>query len=296
MGKWFGYTSKAIVSDKMIEFYQYKDPIWRNTDSSKPKSSIIIPKNKDDCLLENFPEEIIQSAIEDRDYRAEYMRRAKRVIERLAYCNFNNEYTSLMTLTYKANVKDLEQAYADLDLFMKRLKYILNKYKYPYKGFKLKYICKPEFQERGAVHFHLITNLKSFPFARKVVREWKKKKTLPEYWDEDYNLQDIWMQIHKSKRKGSADFQPVAWEGMPHVVSYITGYMTKDFDDERFAGKKSYSTTRNLIKPIEIYNDEARLYLENLRKENKDIKKETTWIFTPNSFSEQEITYDKYIV
>lgn len=296
MKKWFAYKDKAIISGKMIEFYQYKDPIWKSTGTDKPKSSIIVPKNKDDCLAEKFPEEILKSVIEERDYRAEYMRRAKRNIERLAYCNFNNQYTSLMTLTYKANVKDLGQAYADLDLFMKRLKYPLDKYQFPFVGFKLKYICKPEFQERGAVHFHLITNLKSFPFAKKVVREWKKQKTLPEYWDEDYNLQDIWTQLYKSKGKGSADLQKIAWEGMPQVVSYITGYMTKDFDDERFAGKKSYSTTRNLIKPIELYNDEARLYLENLLEEKKDIKKETTWTFTPNSFSEQEITYDKYIV
>lgn len=266
----------------------FKETIYRSF-GDNPKKAIITKAINDEISAE------LSAPIMplERDYRLEYMGRARRKIERVAYCNFDNQYTSLMTLTYKANKQELDKAFYDLKKFMERLKYVLKKYQYPYPAFELKYICKPEFQERGAVHFHLVTNLKSFPFAKKVVRDWKKQGRLKAEWDDEYNLQDIWAGLQT--KKGVADLQPIAREGMPNVVSYITGYMTKDFDDERFARKRSYSTTRNLNKPKQLFNDDARLYIENLLKE-KDIKKVSAWEFTPDTYTEQTINCSKYII
>lgn len=286
---YFPYNYTAIISGNLVETMDFTQTIYRSLDKGT-KKSIAIPKP----LKEEFAEELSVPIIsQERDYRLEYMSRARRKIERLAYCNFNNRYTSLMTLTYKANEQELSKAYADLELFIKRLKYPLEKYQYPFPEFQLKYICKPEFQERGAVHFHLVTNLKSFPFAKKIVKQWKAQGNLRKDWDDEYNLQDIWSGLQI--KKGTADLQPVAWEGMPNVVSYITGYMTKDFDDERFSGKKSYSTTRNLNKPRQIFNDDARLFIENLLKD-REVKEKSSWEFTPESHTEQTISCCKYIV
>lgn len=270
---------------------EFRKPIYKSLDKEPRKKIATSISYEKEFAEESAIIPILAS--QERDYRHEYMSRARRTIERLAYCNFNNQYTSLITLTYKANIKELDSAYYDLYQFIKRLKYPLEKYQYPYPEFELKYICKPEFQERGAVHFHLVTNLRSFPFAKKIVKEWKKQKRLRKDWDDEYNLQDIWNGLQKSK--GVADLQSVAWEGMPQVVSYITGYMTKDFDDERFTGKKSYSTTRNLEKPKQLFNDTAKLYIENLLKD-RDIKEKNCWTFTPSNYTEQNINCCKIII
>ncbi len=289
---YFRYDYTAILSGNLVETMEFTQPIYRGIGGGIKRKSI--PKAVPKPLEDEFADEILlPTLIHERDYRAEYMSRARRKIERLAYCNFDNRYTSLMTLTYKANVQDLDAAYADLELFIKRLKYPLKKYQYPYPEFDLKYICRPEFQERGAVHFHLVTNLRAFPFAKKIVKQWKRDGTLRKEWDDEYNLQDIWSGLQKSK--GTADLQPVAWEGMPSVVSYITGYMTKDFGDERFTNKKSYSTTRNLNKPRQLFNDDARLLIDNLLKDS-EIKEKSSWTFTPESHTEQTINCCKIII
>lgn len=53
----------------------------------------------------------------------------------------------MLTLTYKANMQDLSKAWADLKAFNRIMK---KRYKD-----KWKYIAVPEFQKRGAVHFHM---------------------------------------------------------------------------------------------------------------------------------------------
>jgi len=53
-----------------------------------------------------------------------------------------------VTLTYEANQTDLKTAKRHFKLFLLRLNYEV--------GQKSKYICVPERQERGAVHFHCI--------------------------------------------------------------------------------------------------------------------------------------------
>ena len=184
---YFPYNFTTIVSGNLIETMEFKETIYKSFGDNPKKAVIMKAMNEETSAEISVPIMPLE-----RDYRLEYMGRAKRKIERTAYCNFDNKYTSLMTLTYRANKQDLDKAYLDLKLFIQRLKYVLKKYQYPYPSFELKYICKPEFQERGAVHFHLVTNLKSFPYAKKIVHQWKAQGTLKPEWDEEYNLQDIW--------------------------------------------------------------------------------------------------------
>jgi len=287
----FSYDFTLIKSGNLLEAMSFSVPIWKSGAGGSLQSNKRI-------LGVAPPGEIEEPYIDrendsERDCRKEYLSRAKRHIERVAYSNFDTPYTSLITLTYKANIKDLPKANHDFHLFVKRITYWIEKYKYPYPGFQFKYICKPEFQDRGAIHYHLVTNLRAFPFAKKNVREWKRQKTLPPDWDIDVNLQDIWN--GKTRGKGCADLEPIEKDRMITVISYLTDYMTKQFKDERFCGKKAYSSSHNLDRPIQIYNDDAKRVLEALL-ESESVKEKDCWTFTPDSLPDQTINFRKYII
>jgi len=96
--------------------------------------------------------------IEDRDREPRYMNpdtprsdfavsRTRYTVYHLIRCN-QQDINIFVTLTYKENMLDIHQAKADFKLFVKRLNYETNT--------KSKYICIPERQQRGAVHFHCL--------------------------------------------------------------------------------------------------------------------------------------------
>ena len=74
--------------------------------------------------------------------------RTKLNCQRLAKAN-SKDWTSFITLTYAENMQDIKQAKIDLNYFIKNVKKIKKDFKY---------IAIPEFQKRGAIHFHLLSN------------------------------------------------------------------------------------------------------------------------------------------
>lgn len=142
------------------------------------------------------------------------------------YANANPDLKKFLTLTFAENITDLDIARYEFDKFIKRLK-TLHK--------KLKYICVVEFQKRGAVHFHVLCNL---PYI------------------EVNALAKVWKQgFVKLNRIDNVD----------NVGAYITKYMTKDNIDERLAGRKCYTMSKNLNEP-KSYTEETKIdeILENV--------------------------------
>jgi len=119
-----------------------------------------------------------------------------------------------VTLTYKENVLDLKQAKKDFKLFIQRLSYETNT--------NLKYVCVPERQKRGAVHFHcLFFNL---PFRPLSV------------------FKAIWPH-------GDARFERS--KQLRSIASYVAKYVTKhSFDFPK--GTRIVMRSRNLVIPTVI--------------------------------------------
>ncbi len=130
--------------------------------------------------------------------------------------NANPELDKFLTLTYKENLTDIGKARKDFDRFIKRLNHHYNT--------QLKYIAVVEFQKRGAIHFHLLCNL---PFV--------KLNELAQVWSFGF------VKLNKI-------------DNIDNVGAYITKYMTKENIDERLTGKKCYSMSQNLKKPVVIYD------------------------------------------
>ena len=130
-------------------------------------------------------------------------------IRRLACTNFNNKYDKFLTLTFAENKTNIEECNLLFKNFIKRLKY-------KYNLLCLKYLAVIEFQERGAVHYHVLLNIPYIPHKE---------------------LQELW---------GNGFVFVNAISHVDNLGAYILKYMTKDNNDTRLMGKKVYLTSRNL--------------------------------------------------
>lgn len=157
-------------------------------------------------------------------YRYQVLTKARRDVRRLINANVDKwgEKPKFVTLTFAENVQDIKQANYEFKKFRQRLEYGLE--------LKLKYVCVIEFQKRGAIHYHVV--FFNLPYV-------------------EFNyLSDIW-------RNGFIKINAI--EQVDNVGAYVTKYMTKENDDERLRGEKSYFTSRGLFKPIEKHLNEKEI-------------------------------------
>jgi len=85
------------------------------------------------------------------DKRDDSLSRSRITLYRLIHANIrqHGQFPPVfLTLTYKDNLQDIKQSNKDFRLYIKRLNFHLR--------IKLRYICVPEYQKRGAVHYHVM--------------------------------------------------------------------------------------------------------------------------------------------
>lgn len=143
--------------------------------------------------------------------------RARQTVRRVVNTNFSAS-SKFVTLTFAENVTDLRRANRELGKFLKRLKRWL--------GYAPQYVIVPEFQKRGAVHYHVLINCSYIPV-----------EVLERLWSHGF------VKIN-------------AIDNVDNLGAYVTKYMTKDNLDERLAGQKCYFMSRNLKKPEETTDGE----------------------------------------
>lgn len=159
------------------------------------------------------------------EYRATVAHRAYTKLMNIINANFD-ENSLFVTLTYKKNMQDIDQANYDLKKFLQKMKR---------RQADFKYVWVMEFQERGAIHYHMMCNL-DIQF-----------ETVEERQSHERILADIW----------SHGFVDIGYKKTDNAGAYLVKYMTKDNMDQRLIGKKSYSTGGKLEKPKDIKGYEA---------------------------------------
>lgn len=259
--------SSLIVTTNNLEFYDYKViscnnyvqvyKFERSKSKKKPKDIKTIDT---DFLCKDKPVSKINK-IEEKN-----IIRSKLQCQRLAKCNAD-DWKTFMTLTFAENV-------TDIDIANKRLRYFIDKVRRVFPNFK--YICIPEFQKRGAVHYHLLTNVSIDNEKLIYQQEDNEKFKHIKYWKEGFTKVD------------SMD------NDIKKIVGYISKYMTKDIDD-RLYNRHRYFYSRNLEKPSVSYinlNDPVHLnYLNNLLKNKSSIYKNIYY----NIYSNDLIEFEEYL-
>ena len=180
----------------------------------------------------------------------------------------NNEdvFKSFITLTYKEEIEDIDQAYKDLSNYLKLCKRNLAK-----EGKELYYIAVPEIQNKRAqrtgkyvIHFHIISNAeigsalipKREP--KKIAGADHKGITTIEYYD---------LKGWPDEKKGHSFALPIQHQGEFELSKYLLKYLYKDLDD-RFYGRQKILHSNNLKVPeFQYYLEEKEI--ESIKEKNK---------------------------
>lgn len=203
---------RVIKSGHVVEIYEYQIGISRKIDDPFLKS---VNGGRD------------KEGQEERkaEYRGTVNQRARNQVRRLINANFD-ENSLFITLTYKKNMTDIQASNENLKKFMQKMKRRQKDFKY---------VAVIEFQQRGAIHYHMLCNL---------CLTWNNLEELQAH---ERNLGEIW----------SHGFVDIGYKQSDNAGAYLIKYMTKENDDMRLNGKKRYFYSRNLIQPEELTGAEA---------------------------------------
>ena len=163
-------------------------------------------------------------------HRKNTLAKARKMVRRLINANVykSGEKPKFLTLTFNEHITEIEQANYEFKKFRQRLEYDMN--------IKLEYVAVIEFQKSGRIHFHVV--FFNLPYIKA------------------NDLANIW---------ANGFIKINAISHVDNIGAYVTKYMTKDNEDERLKGKKSYYTSRGLNKPVEKYLNEKEI--ANIKKE-----------------------------
>ncbi len=154
--------------------------------------------------------------------RQDNARRASMDFRRLVASNLSRSSRPLLvTITYGDNFTDLKGGYKHFSSFIQSLRH-----KY---GKTFKYVCVPEFQKRGAVHFHALF----WGLPEEVFLQERKTRTLAGLWGRGF--------IYLKETDGDEK-----------LSFYLSKYMAKAFTDPRLKNQKCYVASRNIQRPTVI--------------------------------------------
>lgn len=208
--------------------------------------------------------EKIKEDIEYKSIRSDSLSRTRNLI--IDYSSENNHlFKSFITLTFSDNITDLNYANKCFHNWCKQVKRLMKKQD---KDFY--YLGVPEFQKRGAVHYHLYTNLECDVEIPKLepIKTYNKEKK--KWYDLEYYNIMYWKQGFSS-----AQDLKVTDENF-NIALYMCKYLYKDIDN-RLYGRCKILKSNNLKKPNvyklsseSIVYQTAWLYINDLIKENKN--------------------------
>lgn len=172
--------------------------------------------------------------------------RTKLELQRIAKTNAD-AWKSFVTLTYRDNFIDIQASKKHLHSCLTQIARLKPDFKY---------LCIIEFQKRGAIHYHLLTNLS--PQDNNIIVPQKNNN---KYYD------------LKQWKHGFSGYEYVSGD-IKKIVGYISKYMSKECDDRLF-GFRRYSYSRNLKQAIVEYidtSDSKQLeYLQSLLKDKTEV-------------------------
>jgi hypothetical protein len=235
----------VLSGDKLIEVYEYERPVRTGP---RPKPLPIFDEDTGEIIDQEKPEQT--------ERREDNNRRARMELRRTINASFD-VHSKFLTLTFAENITDVKTANAIYSKFMRKMK---RKYG------SIKYATVIEFQQRGAVHYHMIADL---PYI--------SKQELARIWGQGF------VKINDITGQNGGD-------GVDNVGAYVTAYMTKDQSDPRLNGQKAYFTSRNLERPITVHGMDA---IELIDAYGLEQKKE---VYASSYESEHQgnITYKEY--
>lgn len=268
------YYSKLKISGLHVEISRFEEPIWlgvkRDAKSvqmgaeSRKKSKELKAQMENeiqeflganpDTSVTNNPEKLLElHKIKDRykeqlKSRDDNTKRKVRALRDKIQSNFDI-WTHFITLSFQENLTDLSLAKSRFKDWTQRMEKIIPNFKYIY---------VVEFQERGAIHFHVIASLTP---GRKTPKEIFNKIRHSWNWGANTNgiqIDGIGYKYVDKKARKQAESQLQSLETSEKVKAvwsvgnYLTSYLDKDADSVLLFGSKMYGASQGLKSAIEV--------------------------------------------
>lgn len=223
---------KLVLAGNICEVYEFSKAFaFGFTLHPTTKSVSPLPYKPQLTALDEATDPEIQDKRMEANKRSAYQ--AKAHLRRLINANAGQYHDPItgytfkpvfITYTFQENITDITKANKLFTKFTKRLNYEITKTKESY----LKYVVVPEFQKRGAVHFHVLYfNLPKRDYLFSTIRRlWREKQ-----------------------------IKIIVINDLHNIGGYLSKYFTKQNGDERLKGKKKYFVSRGLIQPKVIMDE-----------------------------------------
>lgn len=242
--RFYNRKIKVYSTNGQVEIRDYKKPI-RTLDT---RGLELVEDTKSKSL--------IPIRIESNKYkeiRKDSLYRTRKVLMDYTIMN-EDSWQSFITLTFAENITDIDYANKEFNKFTSKIKRVFPDFKY---------LGVPEFQKRGAIHYHLLTNIE-LGSELCPLQEGKTKMYNVKYWNAGFSSAfDI---VNDTDENFS-------------VAAYMCKYLYKDLDNRLF-GRMKILKSNNLKKPLE--------YKLSIEDENYD--------FIYEYMNENDIQYSsKYI-
>lgn len=205
--------NKVVLYGDFLDLYRYE----KNIASYTRKRGI--PKGKTPVSHLGNDGEPRVTSFKKQERRGDNTTRAGMAFRRLVLSNMAESSPPLLvTLTYAKNFQNLRLGYKDLKSFIRAFRN---------KCGEFRYIAVPEFQKRGALHFHALF----WGLPTDIYKQERDSRLVAKLWGRGYV--DVFCTDGNEK---------LAW--------YLSKYLTKTLVDKRLKDQKSYVCSRNVRRPI----------------------------------------------
>jgi len=172
------------------------------------------------------------------------LNRARQTVFDLVEVNLHEwgEKPVFVTYTYAENRDlSLDEAIEDFTNSIRKLKYL--------SSIKPMYVCVPEFQKDGTPHFHIVFFNLPFIYVSDQARHKTKKKSVF-----DFTWKDVWMHGDVNIKKIRNEYRTNSGKEIKNgCAAYMSKYLSKEFQDQRLYGKRTYYASRGLIRPYSMF-------------------------------------------
>jgi len=225
-----GHT-KIIQSGNTLEIYQYEKSLSPRIRESRPRK----PRKTDKRF---------------RYARLDNVKRRSKSFLRLVRSNLIGDLRPfLLTLTMFEDL-GIKRSYSLLTVFISRLRKDFGP------GFR--YVAVPEFQKRGAVHFHLMFWGLPPHLACKGYMDRSRGFNRFIHECESGQCERHTRYFSRLWQRGFVD--SLQTDGSPKLATYLAKYMSKSMSDKRLLGEKSYCASRNVYRSSMVSSSVALDY------------------------------------
>lgn len=239
-------VNAVICANGWVQIRRYDKPLkylpdgWEIEPQTGEKANAL-PQHED---VNDEPKEIERRSLNKTKYKL------------IEYASENAAlWHSFITLTFKENEKNITDAN---DYFHK----FCTKWKRKKKDFA--YIAMPEYQKRGAVHYHMITNLTpgiDLP-VRKPLKTWNPDK-YKWFTLEYYNI-PFWTNDKRESLGFSSALPLDMTDNNFNVALYMCKYLFKEVD-KRLYGRKKLLKSNNLKEPDRMRLQSNEVYQKAMK-------------------------------